>query len=142
MGSMLAIQLLSGLASGSLILVFRLGKELFSEAHGLVTAAFLAVNAFLIEYSKRSGSSKFHFVKDAYRYILQVLRMVMYFNPLKVLMPPALWLVGIGGAKVIYDVITEPALRVATNTILILLTGLIIGSMALLADLIVRSRAG
>ena len=36
------------------------------------------------------GTSKFHFTKDAYRYILQVLRMVMYFNPLKVLMPVAL----------------------------------------------------
>ena len=41
-------------------------------------------------YAKRAGVSKFHFVHDAYRYILQVLRMVMYFDPLKVLMPPAL----------------------------------------------------
>jgi len=32
-----------------------------------------------IDYAKRAGTSKFHFVKDAYRYILQVLRMVMYF---------------------------------------------------------------
>jgi hypothetical protein len=38
-----------------------------------------------IDYSKRAGRSKFKFVTDAYRYILQVLRMVMYFNPLKVL---------------------------------------------------------
>ena len=45
-----------------------------------------------IDYAKRAGTSKFHFVRDAYRYILQVLRMVMYFDPLKVLMPPALWL--------------------------------------------------
>jgi glycosyltransferase involved in cell wall biosynthesis len=34
-----------------------------------------------ITYAKRAGSSKFHFTKDAYRYLLQVLRMVMYFNP-------------------------------------------------------------
>ncbi|HEY8456968.1 MAG TPA: glycosyltransferase family 2 protein [Actinopolymorphaceae bacterium] len=92
-----------------------------------------------IEYSKRSGKSKFHFVKDAYRYILQVLRMVMYFNPLKVLMPPALWLVAIGVVKAFYDVIAHPV-RIATNTVLIFLTGLIIASLALLADLIVRSR--
>jgi glycosyltransferase involved in cell wall biosynthesis len=92
-----------------------------------------------IEYAKRSGSSKFHFVKDAYRYILQVLRMVMYFNPLKVLMPPALTLLGIGAGKVLYDVIANPV-RIATNTVLIIVTGLVIGSMALLADLIVRSR--
>jgi hypothetical protein len=49
-----------------------------------------------ITYAKRAGSSKFHFTKDAYRYLLQVLRMVMYFNPLKVLMPLALWLIGSG----------------------------------------------
>jgi polyisoprenyl-phosphate glycosyltransferase len=92
-----------------------------------------------IDYAKRAGVSKFRFVKDAYRYILQVLRMVMYFNPLKVLMPPALWLVGIGIGKGIYDMARHPV-RVAGDTVLIFLSGLIIGSLALLADLIVRSR--
>jgi glycosyltransferase involved in cell wall biosynthesis len=93
-----------------------------------------------ISYAKRSGTSKFHFLKDAYRYILQVLRMVVYFNPLKVLMPPALWLLGIGAAKGIFDMVVHP-LRFATNTVLIFLTGLIVASLALLADLVVRSRA-
>ncbi|MPZ27362.1 MAG: glycosyltransferase [Micromonosporaceae bacterium] len=109
-----------------------------------ITMAFLHnqhhVHYIPIEYAKRAGQSKFHFLKDAYRYILQVLRMVMYFNPLKVLMPPALLLIGIGAAKVGYDLIANP-FRIATNTILLLMTGLIVGSMALLADLIVRSRA-
>jgi glycosyltransferase involved in cell wall biosynthesis len=108
-----------------------------------ITMAFLHnqhhVHYIPIEYAKRAGRSKFHFLTDAYRYLMQVLRMVMYFNPLKVLMPPALALVGIGGGKVVYDVVAHPV-RIATNTILIILAGLIIGSMALLADLIVRSR--
>ena len=77
---------------------------------------------------------------DAYRYILQVLRMVMFFNPLKVLMPIALALAVLGTGKLIFDQFEEP-FRLANNTVLILLTGLIIGSIALLADLIVRSRA-
>jgi len=93
-----------------------------------------------IDYAKRSGQSKFHFAKDAYRYILQVLRMVMYFNPIKVLMPPALWLLGIGLAKGVFDVVVHPV-RFATNTVLIFITGMIIASLALLADLIVRSRS-
>ena len=92
-----------------------------------------------IEYAKRSGTSKFHFVTDAYRYILQVLRMVMYFNPLKVLMPAALSLLGLGIAKGIYDLVVHP-LHFAVDTVLIFLTGLIIATLALLADLIVRSR--
>ena len=45
------------------------------------------------------GRSKFKFVTDAYRYILQVLRMTMYFNPLKVLMPLALFLLGSASSR-------------------------------------------
>jgi len=92
-----------------------------------------------IEYAKRAGKSKFKFVRDAYRYILQVLRMVMYFNPIKVLMPVALLLLTIAFFKIFYDVISHPV-RIAINTLLLLLTGLIIAAVALLADLIVRSR--
>jgi polyisoprenyl-phosphate glycosyltransferase len=113
-----------------------------------ITLAFLCnqhdVRYVPIEYAKRSGTSKFHFVKDAYRYILQVLRMVMYFNPLKVLMPVALFLLGLGVLKGVYDIVSSTAaghpLLIAVNTVLIVVTGLIIASLALLADLIVRSR--
>ncbi|HVV19684.1 MAG TPA: glycosyltransferase family 2 protein [Pseudonocardiaceae bacterium] len=108
-----------------------------------ITVAFLSnqhdIYYMPIEYAKRSGTSKFRFVRDAYRYILQVLRMVMYFNPLKALMPLALSLVFIGIGKGIYDLIDHPV-RLATNTILVFLSGLIIAAVALLADLIVRSR--
>jgi len=109
-----------------------------------ITVAFLSNQHDIlyvpIDYAKRAGTSKFKFVKDAYRYILQVLRMVMYFNPLKVLMPLALFLLGAGVAKGIYDVSAHP-LKVALDTVLVFVTGLTIASMALLADLIVRSRA-
>ena len=102
-----------------------------SNEHGVVYVP--------IEYAKRAGVSKFRFVSDAYRYILQVLRMVMYFNPLKVLMPPALLLLGLGILKGIFDMVVHP-LYFAINTVLIFVSGLIIASLALLADLIVRSR--
>ena len=108
-----------------------------------ITLAFLqnqhGVAYLPIDYASRAGQSKFHPLKDAYRYILQVLRMVMFFNPLKVLMPIAIVLAVVGTAKLVYDQFEAP-FRLANNTVLILLTGLIIGSIALLADLIVRSR--
>ncbi|WP_017575252.1 glycosyltransferase family 2 protein [Nocardiopsis kunsanensis] len=108
-----------------------------------ITLAFLSnqhpVRYVPIDYAKRAGLSKFHFVSDAYRYILQVLRMVMYFHPLKVLMPPALTLLGIGIGKFVFDQVRNP-LYMPNNTVMILMTGLIIAAMALLADLIVRSR--
>jgi len=108
-----------------------------------ITIAFLSnqhdVRYVPIDYAKRAGTSKFKFIRDAYRYILQVLRMVMYFNPLKVLMPVALFLLGLGIAKGIFDMVVHP-LIFAVNTVLIFVTGLLIASLALLADLIVRSR--
>ena len=108
-----------------------------------ITLAFLSnqhdVQYVPIEYRKRAGTSKFHFVRDAYRYILQVLRMVMYFDPLKVLMPPALWLLVVGVVKAVVDMVRHPFYFPA-NTVLLLMAALLIGSMALLADLIVRSR--
>ena len=108
-----------------------------------ITLAFLQnqhdVHYVPIEYAKRAGRSKFHFVRDAYRYILQVLRMVMYFDPLKVLMPVALWLLVLGVIKAVVDMIRHPFYFPA-NTILLVMAALLIGSMALLADLIVRSR--
>jgi polyisoprenyl-phosphate glycosyltransferase len=109
-----------------------------------ITLAFLSnqhdIRYVPIDYAKRAGTSKFHFVKDAYRYILQVLRMVMYFNPLKVLMPPALFLLTVGILKAVYDLVVHPV-RFSVNTVLIFITGLVIAALALLADLIVRSRS-
>jgi polyisoprenyl-phosphate glycosyltransferase len=108
-----------------------------------ITLAFLQnqhdVHYVPIHYAKRAGTSKFHFVRDAYRYILQVLRMIMYFDPLKVLMPPALWLIVLGFGKAVVDMLRHPFYFPA-STVLLVISGLLIGSMALLADLIVRSR--
>lgn len=108
-----------------------------------ITMSFLSnqhpVEYVPIEYAKRSGTSKFHFVKDAYRYILQVLRMVMYFNPIKVLMPVALTLLGLSFVKGLVDVIRY-SFAITTNAVLLFVSGLLIFTLALLADLIVRSR--
>ncbi len=110
-----------------------------------ITLAFLSnqhdVRYVDISYAKRAGTSKFHFVRDAYRYILQVLRMVMYFDPLKVLMPMALWLVGLGLVKGVVDMVRHPFYFPA-STVLLVVSGLLVGSLALLADLVVRSRDG
>jgi len=109
-----------------------------------ITMAFLSnqhsVDYLPISYAKRAGTSKFHFTRDAYRYILQVLRMVMYFNPIKVLMPIALWIMALGTVKLGYDLVVHH-LALAGSTVLTLLTGFQIAALALLADLVVRSRS-
>lgn len=95
-----------------------------------------------IDYASRTGRSKFHPIRDTYVYIMQVLRMVTFFNPLTVFMPIGLALLTLGGLKLIYDVIDHP-LRVAINTMLLLFAGFQIVVLALLADLVVaRTRHG
>ena len=110
-----------------------------------ITIAFLSnqhdIQYVETSYAKRAGVSKFHFVRDAYRYILQVLRMVMYFDPLKVLMPPALWMIVIGLVKAVVDMVRHPFYFPA-STVLLIVSGIMIASLALLSDLVVRSRDG
>ncbi len=109
-----------------------------------ITMAFLSnqhpVDYVPIDYAKRSGTSKFHPFKDARRYILQVLRMVMYFDPIKVLMPLALWIMGLGFIKLISDLIRYDW-HVTTSTLLAILVGFQIAVLALIGDLVARSRS-
>ena len=109
-----------------------------------LTLAFLSngheIRYVPIDYATRAGRSKFHFVKDAYLYILQVLRMIMYFNPIKVLMPVALVLLGAAALKMPIDVVRF-GWRVPGSTVLLFVTGVQIAVLALLGDLVSRSRA-
>jgi polyisoprenyl-phosphate glycosyltransferase len=106
-----------------------------------ITLAFLSnghpVKYVPIDYFKRAGRSKFHPLKDAYNYLLQVLRMVMYFNPLRVLMPVALTLLAVTGVKLVFDLVRHD-LHVAGSTVLVGLAAFNIMAIALLADLVVR----
>ena len=106
-----------------------------------ITLSFLAnghdVDYVEIDYAKRAGKSHFHPIKDAYRYILQIVRMVMLFEPLKVFAPLSLIVLLAGIGKFLYDIISSP-FSITLNTLLLILTGLITFSIGLLADLIVR----
>jgi glycosyltransferase involved in cell wall biosynthesis len=109
-----------------------------------ITLAFLSnghpVKYVPIDYFKRAGRSKFHPFRDAYNYIIQVLRMVMYFNPLRVLMPVALTLLAATFVKAGIDLVVHD-LRVAGSTVLVGLAAFNIMAIALLADLVVRRTA-
>jgi glycosyltransferase involved in cell wall biosynthesis len=109
-----------------------------------ITLAFLSnghpIRYVPIDYVKRSGRSKFHPVRDAYNYVIQVLRMVMYFNPLRVLMPVGLTLMGATLVKLVFDLVRHD-LHVAGSTVLVGLAAFNIMAIALLADLVVRRTA-
>lgn len=106
-----------------------------------ITMAFLsngyAVKYYDIDYFPREGSSKFHWWKDTRRYLLQVVRMVLSYQPLKVLMPPAVVLGVIGFAKLVYDLFDKNG-RIGSNTIVILGAAMSLAILAMLADLLVH----
>lgn len=93
-----------------------------------------------IEYKERAGESKFHWRKDTSRYLLQVVRMIMSFNPLRVFMPLGLAMLSVGICKGIYDLFAHD-LRITGNAILIAFTAVQILAIGLLADLVVRVTA-
>lgn len=106
-----------------------------------LTMAFLAngysVGYIDIPYGKRSGKSKFRFVADTRLYLQQVTRMVMMWNPLRVLMPFATVLFLLGFGKLVFDLF-DKNFRIGTNTLLVLMAAGSIFIVALLADLVVQ----
>lgn len=106
-----------------------------------MTMAFLSngysVKYYDIDYYPREGQSKFHWWRDTRRYLLQVVRMVLSYQPLKVLMPPAFVLGTIGLIKLIYDLVDKD-FRIGTNTIVILGAAVSLAMLAMIADLLVH----
>ncbi len=106
-----------------------------------ITMSFLAngytVKYIPIEYAKRAGSSKFHWRKDTSRYLVQVVRLVLSYNPLRFFGPLGAVLAVVGVAKLGFDLADE-AWRVSTNTLLILFAAFQVLVIGLLADLVVR----
>jgi glycosyltransferase involved in cell wall biosynthesis len=90
-----------------------------------------------IEYAPRAGRSKFHWWADTRRYLLQVVRMVLMYNPLKVFLPSGLGLLGLAVGKTVYDLVTKSG-RVATNTLVVLFAAGVVIMVGLLSDLVVQ----
>ncbi|MGB8645911.1 MAG: glycosyltransferase family 2 protein [Anaerolineae bacterium] len=106
-----------------------------------ITLAHLAddylVRFIPIDYYPRKGRSTFKPITDTYNYLLLVIRTVMYFNPIKVLLPGALLLLIGGAARQVYQFFTVNW-HVQSSNVVLVLAGLNILMIALLADLVVR----
>jgi polyisoprenyl-phosphate glycosyltransferase len=90
-----------------------------------------------IDYAPRAGSSKFHWWADTRKYLIQVIRMILSYNPLRVFLPIATALLVGGLGKLAYD-LYDKDWRPATNTLLILFAAFQLFVIGLLADLVVR----
>jgi glycosyltransferase involved in cell wall biosynthesis len=104
-----------------------------------MTLAFLA-NGYSVKYiptayHKRIGKSKFHPVKDTASYIQTVIRMVMYFRPLRVFIPLTAGLLLFAIVKSVLSLAYTSTLQ--ESDIIIFMTAIMLGALGLIADLIV-----
>jgi len=106
-----------------------------------MTLAFLInghpVKFIPIDYFKRVGKSKFHPINDTWEYFLQVIRMILFFNPLKIFLPISICLTIIGIVKFLYDIIFWN-FSIKGSTIIAIMIALQILVFGLLAELIVK----
>jgi len=87
-----------------------------------------------IDYFKRNGTSKIRPIYDTLNFIQLIIRMVLYFEPLKVFLPLSLPLI-IGG--VIYAIYQSICFHnIGTITVIIVLSGIQILAIGMVADLI------
>jgi len=109
---------------------------------GTITVAFLSggytVKYIPIDYYKRKGKSSIQPIRDTWNYFQLVVRMAMYFNPLKVFLPLSLTMVLLGVGKTVNDLLFHN--RVRESDVIIIVVSVLIGMMGLLADLIVAQR--
>ena len=106
-----------------------------------ITMSFLSngysVRYLDIDYASRAGRSKFHWWTDTRRYVRQVIRMVLLYNPMRFFFPFAA-LFGLAGVgKLAFDLVTKD-FRVATNTLVLIAVAAGFGLIALLADVLVQ----
>ncbi len=104
-----------------------------------MTLAFLtngyAVKYVPTPYKPRIGRSKFHPVKDGLAYLGTVLRMVLYFRPLKVFLPLSGLLIGAGVAKSVLSFFWTGSMQ--ESDIVVMVAGFMTCMLGLLAEVIV-----
>ena len=91
----------------------------------------LSVDYVPIDYRRRVGKSKIR-PHHLYDFIIVILRVIVFFNPLKVFVPMAGTLFIVGLVKLVYDLFT--VWNLSETAVLCLLGSVIIGSVGLLAD--------
>lgn len=88
-------------------------------------------------YKKRMGKSKFRPVKDTYNYILTIIRLVMLFNPIKILFPIGGIFLLAGLAKSFHDLFLDIIAESLFIDVVLIITGINILILGLIAELII-----
>jgi glycosyltransferase involved in cell wall biosynthesis len=92
-----------------------------------------------IDYHKRFGKSKIHPILDTKRLLFQIVRMIIYVNPLKVFFPISIVLFVVGAVKLVFDIVQNQ--NVAELSVLLIMGAIQVLAIGLLADLVNRRAA-
>lgn len=107
-----------------------------------ITLALLAndyeVKFVPIDYYPRVGRSKIRPVQDTLNFLSLIVRTVMYYSPLKVFMPLSLLFLLAGLIRGGYGIVSVR--NISDSDLLLFVTGMLIGMLGLLADLIDKRR--
>lgn len=106
-----------------------------------ITLAFLSndylVKYISIDYHKRTGKSKINPIKDTTRFLLLIIRTIMYFNPLRIFVPLSCMLLSLAIIIFLYSYCFTPKVMDIT-VIVFILSSIQLLAMGLLADLVDR----
>ena len=89
-----------------------------------------------VNYYKRQGKSSIRPLHDTLGFLSLIIRLVVYFKPLNIFLPLSLMFIVIGLSKALLDFLHQNYFGVGSA--IAILTGLQIGLLGLLADLILR----
>jgi glycosyltransferase involved in cell wall biosynthesis len=117
-------------------------RHLLPEGFSFTTTISLAmlctdqlVHYHPIDYFERQGNSKIR-PRHAFDFLILILRIIVYFNPLKIFLPLGAVFMGLGLAKFAYDIGQQ---NLSETAILGVLGGTLVWSVGLLSDQIARS---
>lgn len=109
-----------------------------------MTLAYLAnghpVKYVKTPYYKRIGVSKFHPIVDSGKYLVTILRMMTFFRPLRVYMPIAGFMIGLGVLSGFYNIFLTSKHSLEESDIILICVGTLLGGIGLLAELLVSQR--
>jgi len=91
-----------------------------------------------INYHERKGKSKIKPLRDGANFVVLIIRTITYFNPLKIFLPIAFVLFGIGFVVLLYQTLFFQ--NISQASVMLILASFQIGFLGLLADLVAKKR--
>ncbi len=96
-----------------------------------------AVNYIPIDYGTRKGKSKIK-ARDAFNFLVLIVRTIMYFNPLRVFLPISLGLLSAALIRLGYDIFVLS--NITDSSTIFFIAALQVGLIGMLADLVAKKR--